>query len=129
MSSSSKDYSGLFPINSVDNNIYYTNKEYRLSSSGYFGRKGKKGSASWIRQIYTKNPEIEAEKFYDLLSSGGKEKPLANGHGFISTMPDGSKITMRIKTSSGSPAVDLNLEGFHKGVKSHQKIHFVYKED
>lgn len=45
-------------------------------------------------------------------------------------MPDGSKITIRIKTSSkDSPAVDLKLEGFHKGVKSHQKIHFVRTED
>lgn len=130
MSDSSKDHSGLFPINRVDNNVYYTGKEYGLSTSGYFGEKGKKGSANWIRQIYTKNPEAEAGRFYDLLTDGGKEKPLSNGHGFITTMPDGSKITIRIKTSSkDSPAVDLKLEGFHKGVKSHQKIHFVRKED
>ena len=130
MSYSSKGCSGLFSVNKVDNNVYYTGKKYGLSNSGYFGVKGKKGSASWIRQIYTENPEVEASHFYDLLSNGGKEKPLTNGHGFISTMSEGSKITIRIKTSSkGSPAVDLNLEGFHKGVKSHQKIHFVSKED
>lgn len=129
MSDSSKDYSGLFPINRVDNNIHYTAREYGLSPSGYFGEKGKKGSANWIRQIVTKNPEAEAGRFYDLLTDGGKENPLSNGHGYITTMPDGSKITIRIKTSSkDSPAVDLKLEGVHNGVKIHQKIHFVRKE-
>lgn len=60
------------------------------------------------------------------MTEGGTERPLSNGHGFITTMPDGSKITLRIETSSGgSPAVDLNFEGFHKGIKTHQKIHFV----
>ncbi len=126
MSASSKDDSGLFPINRVDNNIHYTAQEYGLSPSGYFGEKGKKGSANWIRQIRTKNPEAEAGRFYDLLTDGGSEKPLSNGHGFITTMPDGSKITIRIITSSkDSPAVDLKLEGFHDGIKTHQKIHFV----
>lgn len=130
MSNSSKDHSGLFPINRVDNNVHYAGKEYGLSAGGYFGVKAKKGSANWIRQIYSKNPKAEAGRFYDILSDGGKEKPLANGHGFITTMPDGSKITIRINTSSkDSPAVDLKLEGFHKGVKSKQKIHFVKKED
>ena len=34
-------------------------------------------------------------------------------------MPDGSKITIRIKTSSkDSPAVDLKLEGFHDDVNA-----------
>ncbi len=130
MSSASKDFSGLFSINKVDNNINYAGQKYGLSASGYFGEKGKKGSASWIRQIYTKNPEAEASRFYDLLTDGGTEKTLSNGHGFITTMPDGSKITIRIKTSSkDTPAVDLKLEGFHEGIKSHQKIHFVHKED
>lgn len=130
MSDSSKCISDLFPINRVDNNIHYASQEYGLSPSGYFGEKGKKGSANWIRQIYTKNPEAEAIRFYDLLSDGGYEKPLSNGHGFITTMPDGSKITIRIKTSSkDSPAVDLKLEGFHNGVKTHQKIHFVRMGD
>lgn len=130
MSNSSKEYSGLFPINKVDNNIYYTSKEYGLSASGYFGEKGKKGAASWIRQVFTKNPVAEAGRFYDLLSDGGSEKPLSNGHGFVTTMPDGSKITIRIKTSSkDSPAVDVKLEDFHQGIKTHQKIHFVRLED
>ncbi len=126
MSDGSKGKSGLFPINRMDNNVHYAAQEYGLSPSGYFGEKGKKGSASWIRKIETKNPEAEAGRFYDLLTDGGREKPLANGHGFITTMPDGSKITIRIKTSTkDSPAVDLNLEGIHNGVKTHQKIHFV----
>lgn len=130
MSNSSKDDSGLFPINRVDNNVYYAAQEYGLTANGYFGEKGKRGTARWIRQIFTKNPEAEAGKFYDILAEGGKEKPLPNGHGFITTMPDGSKITIRIRTSSkGSPAVDLNLEGFHNGVKKHQKIHFVKEKD
>lgn len=129
MSNSSKDNSGLFPANKTDNNIHYTAQEYGLSSSGYFGKKGKKGSASWIRRIYTENPAVEAMKFYELLSNGGSEVPLTNGHGFVTTMPDGSKITLRIKTSSkNSPAVDLNFKGFHNGVKPRQKIHFVEQE-
>lgn len=130
MSDSSKDCSSLFPINMVDNNVYYAGQEYGLSTRGYFGEKSKKGSANWIRQIFTTHPETEASRFYDLLTTGGSEKSLTNGHGFITTMPDGSKITIRIKTSSkDSPAVDLKLEGFHEGIKTHQKIHFVRKED
>lgn len=89
-------------------------------------KKGKKVLPTGYDKFIQKNPEAEAIKFYDLLSDGGYEKPLSNGHGFITTMPDGSKITIRIKTSSkDSPAVDLKLEGFHNGVKKHQKIHFI----
>ncbi len=126
MSDSSKDDSGLFPINRVDNNIHYTAQEYGLSPSGYFGEKGKKGSANWIRQIFCNNPIAEAARFYDLLSEGGKEKTMPNGHGVMTIMPDGSMISIRIITSSvGSPAVELKLNGVHQGVKSKQKIHFV----
>ncbi len=126
MSDSSKDISGLYPINSVDNNIHYTAQEYGLSPSGYFGEKGTKGSKPFVRQIFTKNPESEAGRFYDILTDGGTEKPLPNGHGFITTMPDGSTVSIRIKTSSkDSPAVELTLMGFHRDVKKHQKIHFV----
>ena len=43
-------------------------------------------------------------------------------------MPDGTKITMRIKTSSkASPAVEINVKGFHPQLKQYQKIHFVKK--
>ena len=126
MSDSSKGNSGLFPINQIDNNIHYAAREYGLSPGGYFGEKGKKGSASWIRQISARNPEAEAGRFYDLLTIGGTEKPMPNGHGFITTMPDGSLVSIRITTSSvGSPAVELKLTGGQNGVKQRQKIHFV----
>lgn len=126
MSDSSKDISGLFPINKVDNNIHYTAQEYGLSPGGYFGEKGKKSSKSFIRQIFTIDPAAEAVRFYDIISDGGREESLSNGHGLMKIMPDGSRISIRIKTSSkDSPAVELTLIGFHKGVKNHQKIHFV----
>lgn len=126
MSDSSKGNSGLFPINRTDNNIHYASQKYGLSSGGYFGEKGKRGSANWIRQIKTKDPEVEAGKFYDMLSDGGKEKPMSNGHGFITTMPDGSLVSIRrITSTAGSTAVELKLTGFHNGVKRKQKIHFI----
>lgn len=43
-------------------------------------------------------------------------------------MPDGTKIMMRIKTSSkDSPAVEIDVKGFHPQLKQFQKIHFIMK--
>ena len=121
----SKPNSGLFPVNKLDNNIHYVTKEYKLHTNGYFGSKG---TREWIREIYSSNPILEAGNFFDKISEGGKSITLSKFKGVAVEMPDGTKITMRIKTSSkDSPAVEINVKGFHPQLKQYQKIHFVKK--
>ena len=103
----------------IDDNADSMKKDYPLSSSGYFGEKGKNA-----RIIRTPTPEATSTDFYNKIGNGGVSEALANGHGMRTTLPDGSIIVHRLITSTpDSPAVDIKVIGSSK-VKS-QKIHFV----
>lgn len=103
----------------IDDNADKMKKDYPLTSSGYFGEKGKNA-----RIIKTDTPEATSTDFYNKLGDGGKSEPLSNGKGTRTTLPDGSIIVHRLITSTpGSPAVDIKVIGASK-VKS-QKVHFV----
>lgn len=92
--------------------------------SGYFGSRG---SSSTVRRIEADDPVTTALDFYRTAANGGIEIPLGNGRGVKSELSDGTKITMRLVSSSdGSPAVDINISKSDDpaGVKQ-QKIHFI----
>ena len=106
----------------IDDNVDKMKKDYPLTSSGYFGEKGKN-----VRVIKTDTPESTSTDFYKRLGNGGKSEPLSNGKGTRTILPDGSIIVHRLITSTpGSPAVDIKVIGKSK-VRS-QKVHFI-KED
>ena len=119
MSNDDKGLDGLVKKITIDSNADKIKKEYPLSVSGYFGRKGKN-----TRVIKSETPESTSIDFYKKIGEGGKTEPLKNGHGTMTTLPDGSKIIHRLITSTkGSPAVEIKIYGNSK-VKG-QKIHFI----
>ena len=99
---------------------------YPLNDHGYFGHRGQSGK-SWIRIIDCQDPVAEAIGFYQGISRGGIERPLANGHGIQAELSDGTVVLLRITTSSpGSPAVHIDIRRSNDpyGIRQ-QKIHFV----
>ena len=103
----------------VERNAQKMAKKYPLTAEGYFGAKGK-GSA---RVIVSNDQNQDAKCFYAMISKGGKEKPLLNGHGMQKKMKYGGTVVYRGKTSTlNSPAVSL---GKMKGKIKNQKIHFI----
>ena len=100
----------------VDYNAHKTRRKYPLNEQGYFGKKGN------TRVIVSNDQNQEAKCFYAMISKGGKEKPLPNGHGVQKMMKYGGTVVYREKTSTlNSPAVNL---GNMKGKIKNQKIHF-----
>ncbi len=96
--------------------------------NGYFGEKGTKSDR---RRIESDSPIEIARSFYDIASEGGLEEPLSNGKGVMSTLKDGTVVTMREISNSvdRSPAVDINIRKSieQNGVKN-QRIHFVKRK-
>lgn len=109
-------------VGTVDGNVKRMKDEYPVTSSGYFGKKGKN-----VRIIETSNPENTSKDFYSKLGFGGKTEPLKNGKGTRTVLDDGTVIVHRLVTSTeGSPAV--NIKVIKSNLVKSQKIHFV-KED
>ena len=119
----SKNDNHYAPRSSVDLNAKRMSSDYPLTSSGYFGEKGKNA-----RIIKTPTPERTSSDFYLRLGLGGKTEPLKNGHGTRTTLDDGTIIVHRLITStSGSPAVDIKV--IHAKTVKSQKVHFVKEEN
>lgn len=118
-------YKGGFPTyRSLRDNLDVTKNNYDYKN-GYFGNKGK-SSVNDIREIYSDDQFKEAKSFYDKITYGGIETPLANDKGLITKLKDGTIITYREITSTiNSPAVEINIRTSKDacGIKN-QKIHF-----
>ncbi|MBQ6341021.1 MAG: hypothetical protein IJI36_17940 [Kiritimatiellae bacterium] len=102
---------------------------FKATPEGYFGIKGK-GKTS-TRRIANENPLATAHKFFKLATDGGKkDEKVSSGDERLSyVMKDGSRITMRLTSSSdGSPAVDIVVSKTANGFVKNQKIHFVKGE-
>ena len=107
---------------SIDKNVSRMSRAFPLTTSGYFGNKGKN-----VRIIASLSPEKTANDFYTKIKAGGKSEPLKNGHGSMTTLGDGTVIVYRPVTSTtGSPAV--NIKVIRPGKVKSQKIHFVKEE-
>jgi hypothetical protein len=108
----------------INSNIGKMKNAYPISGSGYFGEKG---SSSKVRVIKSKDPIKTANDFFSKISKGGTK--LKNDKNFkISSLSDGSIITMRISTKTSrkgkSPAVDINVKKSNiKTTVKNQKIH------
>jgi len=103
----------------ISNNAKRMAKKYPLSSSGFFGSKGKN-----TRVFKSNNPLETSADFYKRISSGGIERTLPNGKGVQTNFKDGSSVVYRVVTKTAdSPAVEIKVTA-PKKVKS-QKIHFI----
>ncbi len=116
---------GHGPFRSLNDNLADVTRRFPLAPCGMFGERGN-GDA---RIIKSKAPVGTAYEFFNRITSGYvkiSEIPYKDGSkkGCVATLKDGTRITMRKKSSSdGSPAVDINIVSPGR-VKSH-KIHFV----
>ena len=101
-----------------DNEVRLIN-EFDLNEEGLFGHEG---YSSGVRQIDSEDPQGTCEEFAEIAAQGGTIKhELPNG-GWVARLEDGSYVTYRPISTSGSPAVDLHLVDSTQ-VQS-QKIHF-----
>lgn len=104
---------------SIECNANSMSKKYPITQRGYFGKPGRN---SGIRVIYNSSPIDTAKDFYMQISKGGKVEVCKGGKMKISKLSDGTVITYREISKSGSPAVDINISSVQK-IKR-QKIHF-----
>ena len=112
---------------SIGQNILITNSKYEYKN-GYFGVDSPHGGSS-TRNIGSDDNLATAEDFYNKIAFGGIEVKHSENMR-ITTMADGTSITMRIVSSSdGTPVVDINIKNSsHTGGIKKQKIHFVKGE-
>ena len=93
--------------------------EFSIDDEGLFGHEG---HSAGVRQIGSEDPLETCEEFAEIAAQGGTIKhELPNG-GWVAQLEDGSYVTYRPISTTGSPAVDLNLVDSTQ-VQS-QKIHF-----
>lgn len=109
---------------SIGQNILTTSSKYKYHA-GYFGDNSKHGN-NRTRNIISSDSLGTAKDFYNKIAYGGIEKTV-DSNTKITTMSDGTVITMREKSNSdGSPVVDINIQpSSHTGGVKSQKIHFV----
>ena len=116
---------GHGPFHSLNDNLADVTRRFPLAPYGKFGERGK-GDA---RVIKSNAPVGTAYEFFNRITAGYatiRRIPYKDGSkkGCVATLKDGTKITIRKKSSSdGSPAVDINIVSPGR-VKTH-KIHFV----
>lgn len=109
------------PTRSLSDNLSALLKQFPLSPSGYFG---KRGSSNPIRRIRSANPEQTAYHFFKVIANGaGEKRDIPTG--IVVALKDGTRITYRVTSSSdGSPAVDIKILASIGNIKRKQKIHF-----
>ena len=115
---------------SVGQNILPTSSKYKYNpKSGYFGDNSKHGN-NRTRNIVSSDNLSTGKDFYNKIAHGGKEKTV-NSNTKITTMADGTVITMREKSNSdGTPVVDINIKpSSHTGGVKSQKIHFIQEDN
>ena len=111
--------------NALYDNLADVTRRFPLAPCGKFGERGNGD----VRIIKSHAPVGTAYEFFNRITSGYvkiRVIPYEDGRkkGCVATMKDGTRITIRKKSSSdGSPAVDINIVSPGR-VKTH-KIHFV----
>lgn len=111
------------PQSNIKDNAQLLAQKYGLTSSGYFGEKGKNS-----RVIVTATPEDTSVSFYKQIGKGGYIIPLNNKKGTMTILDDGTRIVHRLITSTkGSPAIEITISG--SPLVKDQKIHFIKGEN
>ncbi|MCD8327468.1 MAG: hypothetical protein LUC25_00020 [Ruminococcus sp.] len=110
---------------SIGQNVLVASKSYQYNN-GYFGTKSP-STGSKTRNILSVNNLETAQDFYNKIALGGTEVIFNSKNLNITTMSDGTIISMR-KTShsDGTPVVEINISNStHSGGIKQQKIHFI----
>lgn len=120
---------GVTYYRSIGQNVLITSKSYQYNN-GYFGTVSP-STGSRTRNISSNNNLETASDFYNKIALGGTEIIRNNGNLRITTMSDGTVITMRkISYSDGTPVVEINISSStHSGGVKQQKIHFIEDGD
>lgn len=114
---------GSAPPRSVRDNIPKLEQEFEHTASGLFGHPSDRKNSS-ARIIESDNPLATAHRFFDIGSKGGEIDNDIPGM-TRSNFPDGTLITIREYSKSGSPAVEITIV---KGDRP-RKIHFERRHD
>ncbi len=113
---------------SIGQNVLIASHSYPYKN-GYFGI-ASASTGSRTRNIVSTDNLRTAKDFYDKIALGGEEVRMNGGKLNITSMADGSVITMRTKShSDGTPVVEINIEkSNHSGGIKRQKIHFILED-
>ncbi|MDO4438771.1 MAG: hypothetical protein Q4B86_04915 [Eubacteriales bacterium] len=112
----------ILPKSNIQDNAKPLAQKYGLTSSGYFGEKGKN-----CRVIVTDTPENTSIAFYKQIAKGGHTISLNNKKGTMTVLDDETRIVHRLITSTkGSPAIEITISG--SPIVKDQKIHFIKEE-
>lgn len=104
-------------------NIQVIVKESNFKLDGnHFGVRNKRSSRAYA--IECDDPVQEAQKFYDKIGYGGQFMERGNENRV--QLLDGTIINFRVKSKSGGPVVDINVQYSTDtcGIKTH-KLHFI----
>ena len=98
-----------------------------VRNGNHFGVAGKGGAS--VTTIKSNNPLETAREFFDKIGHGGRfmVDPKTGSYTFNRVqLKDGTIINYRVYSKSGSPAVDINVDGSNDncGLRTH-KIHFI----
>ena len=116
---------GADPRRNLTDNLPELKKHFKTTPEGYFGTKG---SSTGKRRIASDDPLKTAKEFFKIATKGGtKDEKVSSGEKRQSyVMKDGSRITMRVTSSSdGTPVIEITVSESAKGQIKNQKIHFV----
>lgn len=96
-----------------------------LEANGYFGDKYPRSKPK-TREIVSNSPVKDARELFRQITKGGVKEDIPGLKGQAVRLPEGTLVTLRLVTSSsGSPAVEINIKETIKGFKVRtQKIHF-----
>jgi hypothetical protein len=94
-------------------------------STGYFGDKHPRSKPK-TREIISNSPAKDARELFRQIAKGGVKEDIPGLKGQAVRLPEGTLVTLRpVTSSSGSPAVEINIKETIKGSKVRtQKIHF-----
>lgn len=118
---------GTFTYHSLSDNIDKVKHDFQCSEAGNFGRRTRNNGT---REYPCSDPVKTAEKFYDEIAYGGVEKVTQTKDGKHERktvyLKDGTIINYREISTSGPPAVEVNIKKSTEscGIKQ-QKIHFI----
>lgn len=118
---------GVEPSRTFAANVQSAIDRYEFNEeSGYFGVKGSTGS---VRRLKCDDPLSSAHDFFALVTKGGRLENLPKGKGWRVDLKDGTTITLRDKSSDGSPSMQIEISRSYEGRVKSQKIHFIPKEE
>lgn len=108
---------------SLKENAQDVSKESAFKLNGdHFGIRNRNTRRAYA--IECDDPIKEAQKFYDKIGYGGRFMETGNENRV--QLSDGTIINYRVKSKSGGPVVDINVQYSNEayGIKTH-KLHFI----